>query len=211
MYVHHWGVSSNEWEKSAKNAELRKTSAFSVRVWNDAAANAWWCVVVAPLWLRVTDVVWTSECEGVRQRQSLTQPVSPQTGFPLLGQLASSQSHTKCFDSLFSTQRNCPVLTTDGSGGGPLTKESADFLIYSPWKEGAGRGVCVHWLADWETGMAGESVDCTSCILTGYKYFWVNLLQITSTARPLLPSARGRQQSHWEWVVTANLQAGMTK
>ena len=106
--------------------------------------GAWWCVVVAPLWLRVTDVVRSSECEGVRQRQSLTQPVSPQTGFPLLGQLASSQSHTKCFDSLFSTQRNCPVLTTDVAASGPLTKESADFPIDFLCIEGAVRGVCVH-------------------------------------------------------------------
>ena len=105
---------------------------------------------VSTLWLRVTDVVWSSECEGVRQRQSLTQPVSPQTGFPLLGQLASSsQSHTKCFDSLFSTQRNCPVLTTDVAASGPLTKESADFPIDFLCKEGAVRGVCVHWLTDW--------------------------------------------------------------
>ena len=89
--------------------------------------------------------------EWGRGRVSLsTQPVSPQTGFPLLGQLASSQSHTKCFDSLFSTQRNWPVLHTEGSGSGPLTKESSDFLISSLCKEGAGRGVCVHWLADWD-------------------------------------------------------------
>ena len=154
MYVHHWGVSSNEWEKSAKNAELRKTSAFSVRVWNDAAANAWWCVVVvAPLLRCVLQMLSgpLSVKEWGRGRVSLsTQPVSPQTGFPLLGQLASSQSHTKCFDSLFSTQRNWPVLHTEGSGSGPLTKESSDFLISSLCKEGAGRGVCVHWLADWD-------------------------------------------------------------
>lgn len=101
--------------------------------------------MVAPLWSGNTDVVWSSECEGVRQRQSLTQPVSPQTGFPLLGQLASSsQSHTKCFDSLFSTQRNCPVLTTDVAASGPLTKESADFPIDFLCIEGAVRGVCVH-------------------------------------------------------------------
>ena len=99
---------------------------------------------MAPLWSGNTDVVWSSECEGVRQRQSLTQPVSPQTGFPLLGQLASSQSHTKCFDSLFSTQRNCPVLTTDVAASGPLTKESADFPIDFLCIEGAVRGVCVH-------------------------------------------------------------------
>ena len=56
--------------------------------------GAWWCVVVAPLWLRVTDVVRSSECEGVRQRQSLTQPVSPQTGFPLTARAARQQPIT---------------------------------------------------------------------------------------------------------------------
>ena len=171
----------------------------------------WWWLPCGPVLQMLSGA--RSGKEWGRVRVSLSQPVSPQTGFPLLGQLASSQSHTKCFDSLFSTQRNCQLLITDGAVGGPLTKESPDFLIYFSVKR-ALSAVFVYtgWLAGW---LAGESVDyCTSHLLhidTRYKYFWVNLLQITFLSRPLLPSARGRQQSDSECVVTANLQAGMTK
>ena len=132
--------------------------------------GAWWWHPCGPVLQMLSGAL--SVKEWGRGRVSLSQP-APQTGFPLLGQLASSsQSHTKCFDSLFSTQRNCPVLRTDGAASGPLTKESSDFPVYFCAKRALS---AVFVYTGW---LAGESVDCTSCILTRYKYFWVNLLQL---------------------------------
>ena len=113
--------------------------------------------------------------EWGRGRVSLsTQPGSPQTGFPLLGQLASSQSHTKCFDSLFSTQRNWPGLTTDGSGSGPANKGITRLSHWFSVKRGRWpRCLCTlagltesGWWKCW------LYLPPTSCILTGYKIFW---------------------------------------
>ena len=168
---------------------------------------------VSTLWLRVTDVVWSSECEGVRQRQSLTQHSASQpTDWFSTARAARQQPITHKVLWLFVLHtKKMARAHHRGLWRRAANKGISRLSHLFRCKEGAVRGVCVHWLADWETGMAGESVDCTSCILTRYKYFWVNLLQITSSTRPLLPSARGRQQSNPEWVVTANLPAGMTK
>lgn len=122
--------------------------------------GAWWWHPCGPVLQMLSGAL--SVKEWGRGRVSLSQS-APQTGFPLLGQLASSsQSHTKCFDSLFSTQRNCQLLTTDGSAGGPLTKESSDFLIYFRAKRAlAAVFVYTGWLA-----------------VTGWWKCWLYLLHI---------------------------------